>query len=125
MTRATRSAPSAHPAHSLGKASALPPARAIERAASIFRALGDVPRLRLLALLASAPLCVSEIAELEGEEISTISQRLRVLRAEALVQRKRDGKHLWYSLADAHVRTLVEDALAHALEERTGSEGER
>jgi ArsR family transcriptional regulator, lead/cadmium/zinc/bismuth-responsive transcriptional repressor len=89
---------------------------ALERAALIFRALSEVPRLRLLALLSQGPSCVSELAAAEGEDLSTISQRLRVLRAERLVKRQRQGKHINYSLADQHSLGFVFNALAHASE---------
>ncbi|MBE0656305.1 MAG: helix-turn-helix transcriptional regulator [Bryobacteraceae bacterium] len=82
----------------------------------LFRAMGETPRLRLLALLAQGPACVSELAEIEGETVSTISQRLRVLRSERLVTRRRDGKHINYTLADQHVLDLVFSAMAHASE---------
>jgi ArsR family transcriptional regulator len=89
---------------------------ALEQASRLFKAIGDVPRLRLLALLAQGEACVTELAEAEGESISTISQRLRVLRSENLVLRKRRGKHVNYILADQHVLDLVFNALAHASE---------
>ena len=89
---------------------------ALERASMLFRAMGETPRLRLLALLAQGPACVSELAAIEGETVSTISQRLRVLRAERLVARRRDGKHINYTLADQHVLDLVFSAMAHASE---------
>jgi ArsR family transcriptional regulator, lead/cadmium/zinc/bismuth-responsive transcriptional repressor len=88
----------------------------LDRAARIFRALGDGPRLRLVALLSQGEVCVTEVATAENEEISTISQRLRVLRAEGLVSRRRRGKHILYGLADQHVVDLVFNALAHANE---------
>jgi ArsR family transcriptional regulator len=91
-------------------------AAAIARASRIFRALGDPPRLRLLALLARGELCVTEVAMAENEEVSTISQRLRILRNENLVSRRRQGKHIVYGLADQHVADLVFNALAHAAE---------
>jgi len=91
---------------------------AIERAAGIFRAMGDGPRLRLLTLLGQGEACVTEIATAEGEDLSTISQRLRVLRNEGLVSRRRNGKHILYGLADQHVADLVFNALAHASEGR-------
>ena len=53
---------------------------------------------------------------MEGEDISTISQRLRVLRNEGLVSRRRQGKHIVYGLADQHVVELIANALAHAAE---------
>ncbi len=87
---------------------------AIEKAARLFRAIGDAPRLKLLAVLARGEACVSELA---GEEqLSTVSQRLRVLRAENIVSRHRDGKHIYYTLADRHIASLVENALEHAEE---------
>lgn len=89
---------------------------ALEVAARLFRAIGDTPRLRLLALLSQGEACVTELAQAEGENISTISQRLRVLRSEHLLVRKRRGKHINYGLADQHVMDLVFNALAHASE---------
>lgn len=96
---------------------ALPVSReALDRASDLFRAMGDTARLRLLALLSQGPACVSELAAIENETVSTISQRLRVLRSERLVTRRRDGKHINYSLADQHVLDLVFSAMAHASE---------
>lgn len=89
----------------------------IERAAAIFRALGDTARLLLLERLAVRELCVSDLAELSGEGLSTVSQRLRMLRAEGLVRRRRSGKHVYYSLADNHIADLIRNALEHAGEE--------
>ncbi|MFN0101023.1 MAG: ArsR/SmtB family transcription factor [Bryobacteraceae bacterium] len=91
---------------------------ALVRASRIFRALGDPSRLRLLALLARGEACVTEVSEAEGEEISTISQRLRILRNEGLVSRRRQGKHILYGLADQHVADLIFNALEHANEPR-------
>jgi ArsR family transcriptional regulator, lead/cadmium/zinc/bismuth-responsive transcriptional repressor len=82
----------------------------------MFRALGDPARLRLLEYLSQGERCVSELAELAGQEISTISQRLKVLRNERLIERRRQGKHMFYHLADQHVVDLVSSALAHAQE---------
>ena len=90
---------------------------ALDRAAGLFRALGDPPRLRLLALLAQGEACVTELAADQDEGLSTVSQRLRVLRAENAVSRRRDGKHILYRLADQHVADLVFNALAHASEQ--------
>ena len=57
---------------------------------------------------------MTELAKAECESISTISQRLRVLRSEHLVVHKRRGKHVNYGLADQHVMDLIFNALAHA-----------
>lgn len=89
----------------------------LERAAEIFRAIGDTPRLRMLERLASDECCVTELAEEFEEEISTISQRLRLLRRENLVKRRRDGKHFFYRLADDHVFNLIQTVIEHANED--------
>lgn len=90
----------------------------IERAAALFRALGDTARLSLLARLSQGEYCVTELAEATGEGLSTISQRLRTLRSERLLRRRRAGKHIYYTLADEHVAALIDSALAHAEEQR-------
>lgn len=90
--------------------------QAITRAAQLFRAMGDAARLRILLLLLDRQWCVTELVETMGEKFSTVSQRLRVLRTEGLVGRRREGTHLYYTLADEHVADLVRNALAHATE---------
>ncbi|MEY4513973.1 MAG: hypothetical protein RLZZ450_6095 [Pseudomonadota bacterium] len=89
----------------------------VERAAALFRALGDTARLSLLERLASGEYCVTELAEATGEGMSTISQRLRTLRSERLLRRRRVGKHVYYTLADHHVVDLIRSALEHAEEQ--------
>jgi ArsR family transcriptional regulator, lead/cadmium/zinc/bismuth-responsive transcriptional repressor len=88
----------------------------LERAAAIFRAAGDLSRLRLLQRLSEGEWCVTELAEAAGVGLSTVSQQLRLLRAERIVSRRRAGKHIFYSLADAHVSDLIESAIEHAAE---------
>lgn len=97
-----------HPLH--------PGQAALGRAAAIFRALGDEHRLHLLFLLSQGEHCVSELASETGDDISTVSQRLKVLRNETLVTGERRGKHIYYRLRDAHITELVNNALAHASE---------
>lgn len=86
----------------------------LDRASRLFRALADEARLRLLARLTQGETCVTDLAEAEGESLPTISQRIRVLRAERLVVRRRDGRHVVYALADAHVVAIVQAAIDHA-----------
>lgn len=88
-----------------------------DTAARLFRAAGDLERLRLLALLADGERCVTEMADAVEATLSTVSQRLRVLRTEGLLVRRREGKHVFYSLADGHVADLIASALEHAEEE--------
>jgi len=87
---------------------------ALDRAARLFRAMGDGPRLRILDYLAHGECCVTELVSTLGEKFPTVSQRLRVLRSEGLVARRRVGTHVYYALADRHVAHLVANALAHA-----------
>jgi len=94
---------------------------AFSRAAAIFRVAADVPRLRLLQRLADGEWCVSELAEVAGVGLSTVSQQLRLLRAERIVERRRSGKHTFYSLADRHIIELITNALDHASEEDHGT----
>ena len=96
---------------------------ALERASRLFRAIGDTARLQILAKLAQGEMCVTELAASEGESLSTISQRLRVLRAENIVVRRRRGKHINYALADQHVMDLLFNALAHAGEQPAANIG--
>ena len=91
-------------------------ADAAERAAALFRAAGDVHRLRLIEQLGHGERCVTELADASGTKMSTLSQQLRVLRAERIVKARRDGKHIFYSLADEHIHELVVAALDHVTE---------
>jgi ArsR family transcriptional regulator, lead/cadmium/zinc/bismuth-responsive transcriptional repressor len=88
----------------------------VERAVRLFKALGDEARLRTLDLLVAGEACVSELADATGERVSTVSHRLRLLRAEGLVNRRREGRHIYYALTDRHVVELIETALVHAAE---------
>lgn len=85
-----------------------------ERAALLFKALADAERLKLLSILYQGEACVSELAT--QSQMSTVSQRLKVLKSENLVKTRRDGKHIIYSLADNHVYDLMKNALEHVKE---------
>jgi DNA-binding transcriptional ArsR family regulator len=80
----------------------------------MFDALSDTSRLKTLMLLPGKDLSVSEIAAAEGEKMTTVSARLQILHAARLIARRRKGKSVIYSIADNHVLTLVENAIAHA-----------
>jgi ArsR family transcriptional regulator len=98
----------------------LPSRAQIEAAAEMFQALGDPERLRLLLRLAESEACVSELADDEGEKITTVSARLKALSVVRLVRRRREAKHVFYALADEHVLPLIRNAIDHAAESRTG-----
>ena len=107
--------------HPAGVRVSLQPASdaAFERAAALFRVAGDESRLRLLHRLDAGESCVTELADATQTKLSTLSQQLRLLHLERVVARRRDGKHIYYSLADDHVRELVRTALEHADEVST------
>jgi DNA-binding transcriptional ArsR family regulator len=92
----------------------LPDASELEQASAMFRALGDPARLRLLARLAGREVCVTELADLEDEKLTTVSARLRTLYEARLVKRRREAKHIYYALSDTHVLRLVQSAMEHA-----------
>ena len=86
----------------------------ILKTAAMFSALGDRARLRLLELLFDGEHCVSELAEEMAESLPTISQRLKVLHQAGLVAKRRQGRHIYYALADDHIIELLRNAFAHA-----------
>lgn len=102
--------------HAGGGARQLPPPALLERAAAMLRAAGEPARLGLLARLRSGEQCVTALAGASGDAMPTVSQRLQLLRREGLVRNRREGKHVFYELADAHVVTLLENVLHHAEE---------
>lgn len=82
----------------------------------MFSALADAARLRLLVLLSKGELSVSAIAAAEGEKMTTVSARLKILNSARLVSRERRGKSIIYKVADDHVLHLIENAIDHACE---------
>jgi ArsR family transcriptional regulator, lead/cadmium/zinc/bismuth-responsive transcriptional repressor len=108
------STPSCTPGDHLNPAYPAPDAVSVERTAQLFRAMGDAQRLRLLEFLKHGERCVTEIVAILNEKFSTVSQRLRLLRGEGLVRRRREGTHIYYALADRHVAELIQNARAHA-----------
>lgn len=91
-------------------------ARELDVAAAMCQALGDVARLRLLVWLSQREMCVSELVALEKAPASSVSARLKILHSADLVRRRREAKHVFYALADEHVRVLLHNILSHAAE---------
>ena len=84
-----------------------------QRLADIFKILGDPTRIKLLALLTSDEMRVSDIADALDMGQSAISHQLRVLRDASLVKFRKEGKEAWYSLDDDHVVKLMGQGLDH------------
>ena len=81
--------------------------------ADFFRLFGDSTRVKILYALSQSELCVGDIAELLSMTQSAISHQLRVLKQSKLVKYRREGKAVLYSLADAHVTTILKQGLEH------------
>lgn len=84
--------------------------------ADLFKVFGDTTRVRILYLLFESELCVCDISTLLGMNQSAISHQLRVLKQAKLVKARRDGKTVFYSLADEHVRTIIGNGMEHVKE---------
>ncbi len=81
--------------------------------ADFFKVFGDSSRLKVLWALHQGELCVSHLAELLGMSAPAISHQLKILRQSHLVRTRRDGKNVYYSLADDHVQRILEMGLEH------------
>lgn len=81
--------------------------------ADFFKIFGDSTRVRILSALDIHEMCVCDIAAVLNLSISAVSHQLRILRQSNLVKSRRDGKNMFYSLADDHIQSIVELALEH------------
>ena len=79
----------------------------------LFKVLGDSTRIRILHLLRQKEKNVTEIAEELNMNQSAISHQLRILKQNCLVKSRREGKAVFYSLADGHVRTIINQGMEH------------
>lgn len=81
--------------------------------AELFKVFGDSTRIKILYALFEAELCVCDIAQLLGLTQSAVSHQLRVLKNTRLVKPRREGKTVFYSLADDHVRRIIAQGMEH------------
>lgn len=81
--------------------------------AELFKVFGDTTRIKIICALFEAEMCVCDIANLLGMTQSAISHQLRVLKQARLVKYRREGKIVYYSLDDEHVRHIFNQGLAH------------
>ena len=87
--------------------------------AELYKVFGDSTRIKIIYVLFSSEMCVCDIAQLLNMSQSAISHQLRVLKQSQLVKARREGKSVFYSLADDHVKTIVNQGMEHILEDRT------
>ena len=86
--------------------------------ADLFKIFGDTTRMKILFSLFESELCVCAIAELLGMAQPAISHQLRVLKNNKLVDCRREGKTIFYFLADDHVRSIIAQGFDHLMEEK-------
>ncbi len=91
--------------------------------ADTFTALADPTRVRLISALAEGEVCVSVLAETLGMTVSAVSHQLRLLRQLRTVAARREGRHIYYSLADEHIARMYQYALEHSQEGRSRDDG--
>ncbi|MGD8401703.1 MAG: metalloregulator ArsR/SmtB family transcription factor [Bacillota bacterium] len=84
--------------------------------ADLFKIFGDSTRIKILYVLLESEMCVCDIAQLLQMTQSAISHQLRTLKQSKLVKYRREGKTVFYSLADGHVRTIINQGMEHVAE---------
>lgn len=94
----------------------MPDEDALYEAAELFRLFGDSTRIRILSVLSCAEVCVCDLSQTLQMTPSAISHQLKLLRQGKLVKCRREGKSIFYSLADDHVRTIIKQGLEHVKE---------
>ena len=106
-----------HPDRVAAVRQALPQEDTLIDLAEVFKVFGDSTRIKILSVLMEEEMCVCDIAELLGMGQSAISHQLRILRNVKLIKSRRDGKSVFYSLDDEHVRSIFHAGLEHVLEQ--------
>ena len=81
--------------------------------AELFKVFGDSTRIKILSALKGGELCVCDISTVVGMTSSAVSHQLKILKNAELVRFRRDGKTVFYSLADDHVNTILQQGLEH------------
>lgn len=94
----------------------VPSLNELEHLAELHKAMGDYTRMRILWYLTQKDFCVSELAKKMEVTESAISHQLRALRIVRLVQSRKAGKNVIYSLQDEHIRWILEETYAHISE---------
>lgn len=94
----------------------MPSEALIQNLADFYKVFGDVTRVKILCVLFQSELCVCDLAEVVGMTQSAVSHQLRVLKQAKLVKNRREGKIVYYSLADAHIQSIINQGMEHIVE---------
>ena len=84
--------------------------------AELFKAFGDLTRAKIICALAQSEMCVSDLSVLLEMNQSAVSHQLRILKGNKLVKSRREGKNIFYSLADDHVTSILDQGMEHVNE---------
>ena len=95
----------------------MPPEDELYDLAELFKVFGDSTRIRILFVLFGEEMCVCDLAEALSMTQSAISHQLRILKQNKLVKSRREGKSIFYSLADDHVGTIIGQGMEHVKED--------
>ena len=91
----------------------MPPETELYDLAELFKTFGDSTRIRILFVLFEAEVCVCDLAQVLNMTQSAVSHQLKILKQNRLVKCRREGKSIFYSLADDHVRTIIAQGQHH------------
>lgn len=84
--------------------------------ADFYKVFSDVTRIRILCVLLESEMCVCDLAEVLSMTQSAISHQLRILKQMKLVKNRREGKTVFYSLADGHIQSIISQGMEHITE---------
>ena len=92
---------------------AMPEESKLYRLSELYKLFGDMTRIKILYVLLKSEMCVCDIARLLNMTTSAISHQLKLLKQASLVKFRREGKTVFYSLADDHVKTIINNGMEH------------
>lgn len=94
----------------------MPDSSVLYELSDFFKIFGDSTRVSILFVIDRGEICVCDIAEILGMTKSAVSHQLKILRQSKLISYRKSGKNVFYSLADDHVKDIIEKALEHIKE---------
>lgn len=94
----------------------MPAQELLHELADFYKVFGDATRVKILCVLLQSEMCVCDLAELLEMTQSAISHQLRVLKQMKLVKNRREGKTVYYSLADGHIQAIISQGMEHIQE---------
>ena len=91
----------------------MPEEEVLKELADFYKVFGDATRIKILYVLLQSEMCVCDLAELLNMTQSAISHQLRILKQMKLVKNRREGKTVYYLLADGHIQTIISQGMEH------------